>query len=69
MALHVPKAPGFAQMLKEGAKHFSGLEEAVYRNIQACKELAQTTRTAVGVVACLLSRNEDFAYLPKKVII
>uniref|UniRef100_A0A2K5Z7Y3 T-complex protein 1 subunit theta n=1 Tax=Mandrillus leucophaeus TaxID=9568 RepID=A0A2K5Z7Y3_MANLE len=28
--------------------HFSGLEEAVYRNIQACKELAQTTRTAYG---------------------
>ncbi|XP_053420915.1 T-complex protein 1 subunit theta isoform X1 [Nycticebus coucang] len=48
MALHVPKAPGFAQMLKEGTKHFSGLEEAVYRNIQACKELAQTTRTAYG---------------------
>ncbi|XP_020651879.3 T-complex protein 1 subunit theta isoform X1 [Pogona vitticeps] len=48
MALHVPKAPGFAQMLKEGAKHFSGLEEAVYRNIMACKELAQTTRTAYG---------------------
>lgn len=48
MALHVPRAPGFAQMLKEGAKHFSGLEEAVYRNIQACKELAQTTRTAYG---------------------
>ncbi|XP_043927330.1 T-complex protein 1 subunit theta isoform X1 [Protopterus annectens] len=48
MALHVPRAPGFAQMLKDGAKHFSGLEEAVYRNIQACKELAQTTRTAYG---------------------
>ena len=29
-------------------QHFSGLEEAVYRNIQACKELAQTTRTAYG---------------------
>ncbi|XP_008105831.1 T-complex protein 1 subunit theta isoform X1 [Anolis carolinensis] len=48
MALHVPKAPGFAQMLKDGAKHYSGLEEAVYRNINACKELAQTTRTAYG---------------------
>ncbi|XP_069492466.1 T-complex protein 1 subunit theta isoform X1 [Ambystoma mexicanum] len=48
MALHVPKAPGFAQMLKDGAKHYSGLEEAVYRNIAACKELAQTTRTAYG---------------------
>ncbi|XP_078514509.1 T-complex protein 1 subunit theta isoform X2 [Lissotriton helveticus] len=48
MALHVPKAPGFAQMLKDGAKHYSGLEEAVFRNITACKELAQTTRTAYG---------------------
>uniref|UniRef100_A0A673HMP5 T-complex protein 1 subunit theta n=1 Tax=Sinocyclocheilus rhinocerous TaxID=307959 RepID=A0A673HMP5_9TELE len=48
MALHVPKAPGFAQMLKDGAKHYSGLEEAVFRNIQACKELAHTTRTAYG---------------------
>ncbi|XP_067896613.1 T-complex protein 1 subunit theta [Heterodontus francisci] len=48
MAMSVPKAPGFAQMLKDGAKHFSGLEEAVYRNIQACKELARTTRTAYG---------------------
>lgn len=48
MALHVPKAPGFAQMLKDGARHYSGLEEAVYRNIQACKQLAETTRTAYG---------------------
>lgn len=28
--------------------HYSGLEEAVYRNIDACKELAQTTRSAYG---------------------
>ncbi|XP_060941892.1 T-complex protein 1 subunit theta-like [Limanda limanda] len=35
-------------MLKDGAKHYSGLEEAVYRNIKACKELSQTTRTAYG---------------------
>uniref|UniRef100_A0A672HMH0 T-complex protein 1 subunit theta n=1 Tax=Salarias fasciatus TaxID=181472 RepID=A0A672HMH0_SALFA len=48
MALHVPKAPGFAQMLKDGAKHYSGLEEAIFRNIRACKELSQTTRTAYG---------------------
>ncbi|XP_005108701.1 T-complex protein 1 subunit theta [Aplysia californica] len=48
MALHVPRAPGFAQMMKEGAKHYSGLEEAVYRNIDACKELAQTTVSAYG---------------------
>lgn len=29
-------------------QHFSGLEEAVFRNIRACKELSQTTRTAYG---------------------
>jgi hypothetical protein len=29
-------------------QHFSGLEEAVYRNIDACKELSQTTKSAYG---------------------
>ncbi|CAH1401906.1 unnamed protein product [Nezara viridula] len=48
MALHVPKAPGFSQMLKEGARHFSGLEEAVFRNIAACKEFVNTIKTAYG---------------------
>ncbi|PVD28055.1 hypothetical protein C0Q70_10636 [Pomacea canaliculata] len=28
--------------------HFSGLEEAIFRNIGACKELAKTTRSAYG---------------------
>ncbi|KAH8389029.1 hypothetical protein KR200_009783 [Drosophila serrata] len=48
MALSVPKAPGVAQMLKDGARMYSGLEEAVYRNISACKEFAQTMRSAYG---------------------
>ncbi|CAH1173507.1 unnamed protein product [Phaedon cochleariae] len=48
MALHVPKAPGFSQMMKEGARHFSGLEEAVIRNIIACKEFAHSVRSAYG---------------------
>ncbi|KAK3854846.1 hypothetical protein Pcinc_038701 [Petrolisthes cinctipes] len=48
MALHVPKAPGFASMLKDGARHYSGLEEAVFRNISACKEFAKTLKTAYG---------------------
>lgn len=48
MALHVPKAPGFAQMMKEGSRHFSGLEEAVIRNIKACKEFAHSVRSAYG---------------------
>ncbi|XP_013794331.1 T-complex protein 1 subunit theta-like [Limulus polyphemus] len=48
MAMHVPKAPGFSQMLKEGARHFHGLEEAVFRNIEACKQLTRTVRSAYG---------------------
>ncbi|XP_032682378.1 T-complex protein 1 subunit theta [Odontomachus brunneus] len=48
MAMHVPKAPGVAQMLKDGARYYSGLEEAVYRNITACKQLADTVRSAYG---------------------
>jgi len=46
--MHVPKAPGFASMLKEGAKHYAGLEEAVYRNISACMQLSKSTRSAFG---------------------
>uniref|UniRef100_D3TM06 T-complex protein 1 subunit theta n=1 Tax=Glossina morsitans morsitans TaxID=37546 RepID=D3TM06_GLOMM len=48
MALSVPKAPGVSQMLKEGARMYTGLEEAIYRNIDACKEFAQTMRSAYG---------------------
>lgn len=48
MALSVPKAPGVSQMLKDGARMYSGLEEAVYRNITACKEFAQCVRSAYG---------------------
>mmetsp|Transcript_23659 Transcript_23659/g.59963 ORF Transcript_23659/g.59963 Transcript_23659/m.59963 type:complete len:548 (+) Transcript_23659:48-1691(+) len=39
---------GMSSMLKEGSKHFSGVEEATLRNIAACKELAQTVRTSLG---------------------
>merc|ERR1712038_1746123 len=48
MALHVPRAPGFSSMMKDGAKFFSGLEEAVIRNIDACKEFSNTVSTAYG---------------------
>ncbi|XP_044757283.1 T-complex protein 1 subunit theta [Coccinella septempunctata] len=48
MALHVPKAPGFSQMLKEGARYYSGLEEAVIRNIGACKEFSHSVQSAYG---------------------
>jgi len=48
MALHVPRAPGFASMMKDGSRFFSGLEEAVIRNISACKEFAETIQSAYG---------------------
>lgn len=48
MALHVPKAPGFQSMLKEGARFYSGIDEVVLRNVDACKELSDTTKSAYG---------------------
>eukprot|EP00744_Colponema_vietnamica_P000774 GILI01001344.1.p1 GENE.GILI01001344.1~~GILI01001344.1.p1 ORF type:complete len:541 (-),score=183.02 GILI01001344.1:137-1759(-) len=38
----------FGGLLKEGAKHLSGLEEAIIKNIEACKQLSQITRTSLG---------------------
>lgn len=39
---------GVQSMLKEGHKHFSGLDEAVSKNIDACKQLSSITRTSLG---------------------
>ncbi|KAI3994109.1 hypothetical protein MKX01_012366 [Papaver californicum] len=39
---------GINSMLKEGHKHFSGLDEAVMKNIDACKQLCTITRTSLG---------------------
>lgn len=39
---------GLQGMLKEGHKHLSGLEEAVLKNIEACKQLSLITRTSLG---------------------
>ncbi|KAJ3271254.1 T-complex protein 1 subunit theta [Terramyces sp. JEL0728] len=47
MALKIPKS-GLTTMLKDGYKHSQGLEEAVYRNIAATKELTEITRTSLG---------------------
>ena len=35
-------------MLKSGYKHFSGLEEAIMKNIDACKQLSKITQTSLG---------------------
>mmetsp|Transcript_11219 Transcript_11219/g.30331 ORF Transcript_11219/g.30331 Transcript_11219/m.30331 type:complete len:542 (+) Transcript_11219:45-1670(+) len=39
---------GMSSMLKEGSKHFSGVEEATLKNIEAAKQLAATVRTSLG---------------------
>ena len=39
---------GIGAMLKDGHKHISGLEEAVLKNIEACKTLSQIARTSLG---------------------
>ena len=36
------------ELLKDGSKHYSGVEEAVLRNIEACKQLSQILRTSFG---------------------
>ncbi len=40
--------PGFSGLLKEGYKHYAGLEEAVYKNIGACRDISKMTRTSMG---------------------
>ncbi|CAD6332798.1 unnamed protein product [Miscanthus lutarioriparius] len=39
---------GIQSMLKEGHRHLSGLEEAVLKSIDACRELSAITRTSLG---------------------
>jgi T-complex protein 1 subunit theta len=39
---------GMQSMLKEGHKYMSGLDEAVLKNIDACKQLSKITRTSLG---------------------
>lgn len=39
---------GFQGVLKDGGKHFSGVDEVLIKNIEACKNLAQITRTSLG---------------------
>jgi len=46
--MQVGRAPGFASMMKDGARHMSGLEEAVFRNIEACTEFSETVSSAFG---------------------
>jgi hypothetical protein len=39
---------GIPNLLKDGTRHRSGLQEAVLKNLGACKELANITITSMG---------------------
>lgn len=39
---------GLQALLKDGHKHLSGLDEAVVKNIDACRQLSKITRTSLG---------------------
>jgi len=39
---------GFSNLLKEGHKHYGGVEEAILKNIQACKDISNMTKTSLG---------------------
>ncbi|KAI9592831.1 chaperonin Cpn60/TCP-1 family [Syncephalis fuscata] len=47
MALRIPKASA-PQLFKDGYKLLQGVDEAVLRNITACRELTEITRTSFG---------------------
>ncbi|ORZ03798.1 T-complex protein 1 theta subunit [Syncephalastrum racemosum] len=47
MALRIPKGT-LPQLFKEGYKFQQGVDEAVMRNIEATRELAETVRTSMG---------------------
>jgi len=34
--------------LSQGYRHYSGLEEAIMKNIEACKDIAKMCRTSLG---------------------
>lgn len=49
---------GLTGLLKEGYKLYSGISEVVQKNIEACKELSQITKTSIGpngYVICFFS--------------
>merc|ERR1711907_205235 len=41
-------AGGLPGMLKHGAEHHTGVQDAIIRNLEACKQLTSITRTSLG---------------------
>jgi hypothetical protein len=46
-------ADGLQGMLKDGHKHFEGVDEAVAKNIEAIHQLSAITRTSLGPTGTL----------------
>nr|AAD34470.1 chaperonin-containing-TCP1 theta subunit [Tetrahymena pyriformis] len=46
--MSLQSAYGINSLLKEGHRHFSGMEEALLKNINACKEISNMTKTSLG---------------------
>uniref|UniRef100_A0A2R5LMR1 T-complex protein 1 subunit theta n=2 Tax=Ornithodoros turicata TaxID=34597 RepID=A0A2R5LMR1_9ACAR len=42
------RGPSLSNFLKEGSRHYQGVEEAVFRCIEACGQLARTVSSAYG---------------------
>lgn len=42
------RGQGAGALMKDGFKHLSGLEQAILKNIEACKALSDMTRTSMG---------------------
>jgi hypothetical protein len=60
---------GIQTMLKEGHKHLSGLDEAVLKNIDACKQLSTITRTSLGPNGTIPSLSLVFISFSIKLIL
>merc|ERR1711959_662064 len=45
---YVTMMQGLPSMLKHGAEHHSGVQDAIIRNLEACQQLTAITRTSLG---------------------
>lgn len=57
---------GLQAMLKDGYTHTGGMSEAVYKNLEACKELSKICRTSLGPNGTLCSPRAVSVNAPKQ---
>ena len=54
---------GFNGLLRSGYKSFSGTQDAIIRNINACKELSTIHRTSLGPNGTLFQKDVSYRYV------